>query len=166
VAVLDGGVVQQVDHPDVIVQRPANRRVAGLMCQRLAPMNFLDGTLVEAAANVVLRVSGEEVPVPAAVAANWWPYRGWDVTVGIRPENIVVSDNNPGTGVIPGTVILIELIGHTLMGTCAALGRDLTGLANGKRTMVSGQQVLLKVDWAQAMLFDQKSGQALSIPAG
>jgi multiple sugar transport system ATP-binding protein len=164
VAVLDEGVVQQLDRPDIIVQQPANRLVARLMCQRLGPMNFLDGRLVGAGGGAVFLAHGQQVQIPAEVAGKWLACLEQDVTVGLGPENITVSDMNPGVGVIPGTVILIESNGNTLMGTCAALGRELTGVAVSGRTMAAGQEVFLSVDWAQAMLFDQKHGQTLAVP--
>jgi len=164
VAVLDGGVVQQVDSPDMIVQRPATRRVAALMCQRLGPMNFLDGRLVGADGAVVFLASGQEMRMPAEVAGTWLPYRGQDVTVGFGPESVVVSGNS-GPGVIPGALILIESNGNTLMGTCVALGRDLTGVV-ATSGMGAGQEVFLSVDWEKAMLFEHKSGKMLSVPAG
>jgi multiple sugar transport system ATP-binding protein len=164
VAVLDGGIVQQVDCPGIIVQRPANRLVAGLMCQRLGPMNFLDGRLIGSEGEVVLLAHGQQVPMPLGVATSWLPYRGQEVTVGVRPEDIVISDANPEGGVIRGTVILLESYWNTPMGTCLALGRGVTGVTSGVATL--GQDVFVRVDWTKAMLFEQKSGQTLSVPKG
>jgi hypothetical protein len=128
-------------------------------------MNFLDARLTGGDGDVTLLAGGLEFRMPPEIAGSWRPYCGHNITIGIGPEDLGISDINGGAGVIPATVILIESNGNTLMGTCAALGRELSGVA-AKRTIKPRQEVFLRVNWAKAMLFERQSGRTLRVPAG
>jgi len=83
VAVMSNGVIEQLDEPRVIYDRPASAFVADF----IGDMNFVAGTVtegadgryaVDAGAGLVLRGHGDAV-------------RGSSVTVGLRPERLVAE---------------------------------------------------------------------------
>src|SRR5262249_53444949 len=84
VVVLDRGRPQQVDRPVALYERPANRFVAAFL--GWPPMSLLDGRLV-AEGRLCLVGDGGELPVPD----EWRRFAGRDVTVGVRPEEVVVG---------------------------------------------------------------------------
>ncbi len=77
VAVMRSGVIQQVDTPKVLYERPANLFVAGFIGS--PAMNFIPGRLEDGK----VRLPFGDVPLPDGVK----PTKGRDVIVGIRPEH-------------------------------------------------------------------------------
>src|SRR5688500_17674743 len=79
IVVLDRGIVQQIDTPMNIYERPINLFVAGFLGN--PAMNFFRGTLTDAAGGQgVLKGEGAELVVPGA-GLPW----GRSVVVSIRP---------------------------------------------------------------------------------
>lgn len=89
IVVLRGGHVEQVGAPLALYHSPANLFVAGFIGS--PKMNFLSGYIVSAdgAAAIVRLADGSllQVAVDAASANS-----GAEVTVGIRPEHILLAD--------------------------------------------------------------------------
>jgi len=81
IVVLNAGVIQQIDTPMALYERPANLFVAGFLGS--PAMNVLRGTL----ANGGLRLAdGTQVPLGgAALPAGW---EGREVLLGVRPEHL------------------------------------------------------------------------------
>lgn len=97
VAVLKFGVLQQVDTPRALYDRPANAFVAGFIGS--PAMNLLEGTINSG--NV--SIGGYNVPIEAAVANKAASQK---IIVGVRPEHLVVSNEG-----ISMTVNLVEELG-------------------------------------------------------
>ena len=89
IVVMKDGVVQQVDTPPNLYQKPGNLFVAGFMGS--PQMNFLDAVISEKGGNMIATIGNEhEVIVPAAKAKVLKDkgYVGKKVVLGIRPEDI------------------------------------------------------------------------------
>ncbi len=83
IVAMHGGVVQQVGSPLELYDRPNNLFVAGFIGS--PGMNFLDATYVEGAVRLK---DGTIIPLAAPLSlAN-----GAKVTLGIRPEHVVIAD--------------------------------------------------------------------------
>lgn len=102
VAVMDGGVLQQVGSPDALYERPANVFVAQFIGE--PPMNLLRGTLVRENGGAVLRLTTGALRLPAAAVP---PGRGGEVVLGIRSEHLRLTAAADGDG-LPGTVFFRE----------------------------------------------------------
>ncbi|HMF19617.1 MAG TPA: ABC transporter ATP-binding protein [Gemmataceae bacterium] len=157
VAVLDRGTLQQVDTPERLLRRPVNRQVARL-CQGRGPLNLLDGQL--GGENLVFSLPGLDISVPESPAKSWMAFRGRPVTVGIRPEDIEISERNSRPGVLHMKVDLIELLDEGFMATCSGSGLLLSGMCHSR--FVRGQDVMLTIAWQNTMLFDGLTGQTLA----
>jgi multiple sugar transport system ATP-binding protein len=99
VAVLKDGILQQVDKPRAMYDRPANRFVAGFIGS--PAMNLID-----------LDVQGDDVrfgswtmPLPRAAKDA---LSSKDVTVGVRPEDLTLVGDGAG---IPVVVEVVEELG-------------------------------------------------------
>jgi multiple sugar transport system ATP-binding protein len=89
IAVMKGGVIQQLDDPDTVYHRPANRFVASFLGS--PPMNFIPGDVISEGGVIGLRANDIVVPLGhLAAPANAAPGRA--VTLGIRPEDIVIGE--------------------------------------------------------------------------
>lgn len=108
IVVLADGRIQQIGKPIDLYRSPVNRFVAGFV--GTPPMNFVEGQLTGengAAAFVAEAINVELLPSDAS--------RG-PITLGIRPEDMVVELGDPGAGTptgFAGCVVLVERLGGT-----------------------------------------------------
>ena len=100
VAVLNYGIMQQVDTPGNLYRHPSNKFVAGFIGS--PAMNLLttthDGSTV--------RFGSLDVPVDPAVAKEMSGLGAEDVTLGVRPQALTLGD----TGV-PAEIAVVEELG-------------------------------------------------------
>jgi multiple sugar transport system ATP-binding protein len=89
VCVLRGGLLQQVDRPQVLYDRPANLFVAGFIGS--PAMNLVEAELAERDGSLVAIFGPHTLAVPAGVVATrpeLRRYAGRRIALGIRPEDI------------------------------------------------------------------------------
>ncbi len=146
VALLEKGVLQQLDTPFNIYNRPANLFVAGFIGS--PPMNLLDGTLVEG------RFSASAGTFGTSSRAS----RGAAVA-GVRPEDCHVTD--PANGKIVGEVYATELMGDHALVTCRIDAATIT--VKTEKTFDRGDGEAIGVDFAETAvhLFDKASGDRI-----
>ena len=146
VALLDKGVLQQLDTPARIYSDPANLFVAGFIGS--PPMNFLKGRIADGA------FEAPGVRVPAADRSGQM-----QVVMGVRPEDCALAD--PGQGQLRGQVYSIELIGdHTLVTVMAGEQQVVVKAANTFEARM-GDTVALRVNAGRAYFFDADSGERI-----
>jgi len=105
VCVLRGGILQQVDRPQVLYERPANLFVAGFIGS--PAMNLVEAELVEQDGGLAVRFGPHALSLPDS---SLRPHAGRRVALGIRPEDI--ADVPSGTdGALDVTVDIREDMG-------------------------------------------------------
>ncbi len=129
IAVMNFGVIQQVGTPQHLYDHPANVFVAGFIGS--PSMNFFDVKVV--GGDHDLRLEGESftLPVPKSKAAGLRSFRGREIVLGIRPENIHDRDFVPpqtNAAPVAAKVEVTELMGnevflHLLAGEQSFLAR-------------------------------------------
>lgn len=89
IAVFNDGIIQQIDQPDVLYERPVNSFVA----QFIGENNFLHGTVenIERGLCTVRLDSGEVITATAGNIGGL----GSRTTVSVRPERVVVEGEGP-----------------------------------------------------------------------
>jgi len=115
VAVLDGGILQQVDSPTTLYSRPANLFVAGFIGS--PAMNLLE---VDRGAQG-LQIGGVDVPVHASVTGDLQDRSESAYSVGFRPEHLRIEGAG-GVG-MSGEVRVVETMSwshSTARRTCSA----------------------------------------------
>lgn len=110
VAVMKGGVLQQVDTPKKLYHQPVNAFVAGFIGS--PSMNLFEATLK----NGTLHLPGSSIELSEAVIARvpaLAAYEGRKIVFGIRPEDLFDSmlDSGRGHQTIPARVDSIEELG-------------------------------------------------------
>ncbi len=117
VAVLSAGVLQQVDAPRMIYDRPANLFVASFIGS--PPMNLAMSSIEAGEGGLAVRLGDARIPLTPEVVAGKG-LEGWagkPVTVGVRPEDIFDASRNGGGG--PGTIRAsverVEALGASLL---------------------------------------------------
>ncbi|PTE20145.1 polyamine ABC transporter ATP-binding protein, partial [Cereibacter changlensis JA139] len=138
-AVLDGGVIQQIGTPQELYDRPANGFVAGF----LGTANILKGSLRDGA---FVTESGNALPVATTLAAA--------SRIVLRPQNISLTDDS-GPGVIPGAIRHREFLGSQIRYLVdTADGQIIVDRLHGEGAVAheAGVQVALRVESRNAPL--------------
>jgi multiple sugar transport system ATP-binding protein len=111
VCVMRSGLLQQVDRPQVLYDRPANLFVAGFIGS--PAMNLVEAELAERNGALVARFGPHELALPAEVVAQrpaLRRYAGRQVALGIRPEDIA-DEPGPDDARLEVTVDIREDMG-------------------------------------------------------
>ena len=126
VAVMSNGLIEQLDEPRAIYDRPLTPFVADF----IGDMNFVDGEVVEAADGGFAVDAGSGVVIRGRGAAE----RGRRVRVGIRPERMAAHPGQPdGTAnTAPGEVVTKMYLGDQV--------QVVARLANGASVIVREQR--------------------------
>ena len=158
ICVLKDGVIQQVDTPVALYQRPANAFVAGFIGS--PEMNIVDAELVASA----IRVGGRELALPAARLPRG---RQGAVKFGLRPEHIaLVPFAGPAGVAAPAALRFAEHMGnevfvHAEIGGVPFTARVPAGQADGLQAQPRGSALTLHLQMDAAHLFDATTGAAL-----
>jgi multiple sugar transport system ATP-binding protein len=115
IAVLHKGELQQVDTPDDLYGRPANRLVATIVGS--PPMNFLpclvqktNGQLNLTHSGFGIRVVGDSHPLRDCLNRAVPDAR--EVLLGVRPEDVRLFETPPSSGqALPAQVVVVEPLG-------------------------------------------------------
>jgi ABC-type sugar transport system ATPase subunit len=161
IAILDRGQIQQIGTAEDLYERPASLFVAGFIGS--PQMNFIAARLASpAAAAVVVELPGGH-KLKAAVDTGA-ATKGETVTLGIRPEHLVVSSE---AGAIVATVTLIEWLGNVRF---AYLTTDFTDdplvmQLQPEQSLAEGQTVSVSARPGDCHLFDS-TGEAFPRASG
>jgi multiple sugar transport system ATP-binding protein len=185
VAVLRDGLLQQVDTPADVYDRPKNLFVAGFIGS--PPMNLAEVSVEQENGRLVVPLGKTRIPVGARLTDR----AGQKVVLGIRPEDLKGADSGGGTDgkvTLPANVDRVEALGAQLLvyfnvdaplaqsaGVAAALGarlEEVTHLARAgsefcatfePRTGVRvGDDVSVTVDVDRLHFFDPETEDALT----
>jgi multiple sugar transport system ATP-binding protein len=155
IAVLKDGILQQVGTPRELYERPNNVFVAGFIGS--PAMNLFVSSLEEGG----VQFGTEIVPLDRDTVGR---AHGSQVTVGVRPEDIVVGPAD-GKG-LSVTVDLVEelgadgyLYGHTDINGKRA---DVVARVDGRKHPIAGDTVTLAAAAGHVHAFDIESGERLN----
>jgi multiple sugar transport system ATP-binding protein len=151
VAVMRNGVIQQLDDPQTIYDRPANLFVAGFIGS--PSMNLLKGVLEPDGDGLALSLGNGALRLPAA-APEWRGYVGRKVIAGIRPENLRLGQADSS---LSGTVDVVEPTGPDTMVIVNVEGQLVTARLGARERLRVGDAISLVVDTATVSLFDPDS---------
>jgi multiple sugar transport system ATP-binding protein len=165
IAVLNGGIIQQLGAPQELYDHPANLFVAGFI--GTPAMNFFPGAKVvgdNGSTRVVLEGIGQ-VAVPDAHAERARAAAGKNLTFGIRPVHLedasVASSNGVVQSSIDGVVDVVENLGNELQVYLTSGGKNVIATLDPRSRVVAGNNVKLYVDSDQIHLFDSDTGVAV-----
>jgi multiple sugar transport system ATP-binding protein len=156
IAVMKGGVVEQLGTPDEIYNHPRNLFVAGFTGS--PPMNFA-ACIVAKDGQSLLFDGGVTVAVPKERWANLTSVQGRAMRFGIRPEHISVAPKS--TEAIAAKVILTEPLGSDTMALLQFGNVELTGRFAPDAGLKPGLMVPIALEMHKFHLFDGETGLAL-----
>jgi multiple sugar transport system ATP-binding protein len=183
VAVLRDGVLQQVDAPATVYDRPANLFVAGFIGS--PPMNLAEATVEQKSGSLSVTLGEATIPVSHSGDGGLGARVGQKVIVGVRPEDL--HQGADGNATFDATVDRVEALGSQLLvffnvdaplaqsaGLAAALGARLEEVTHLGREGTEfcaafeprsgarvGDKVRVAVDAARLHFFDHETEVAL-----
>jgi multiple sugar transport system ATP-binding protein len=162
IAVINKGVLQQLDTPQNLYDHPNNLFVAGFIGS--PAMNFFPGKLRKDDGKIVVDAGDFVVPIPPKKAKPYESSVGKDIIFGIRPENIHDVDFVPPN--IDAEKVSVKVDVTELMGNEIFLY-----LVSGKNTFVSrvdprsklrvGEQATVAFDMDSFHIFDATTEEAI-----
>jgi multiple sugar transport system ATP-binding protein len=169
IAVLNGGVIQQLGAPSDLYEYPANRFVAGFIGS--PAMNFFEGARLERGDGVWLRLSeGVALKVPEDVAVRAENYIGRTVTMGIRPEHLEEGQaarrrqgqENLSSHLVPVRVDVVENLGNEQMVYGVLGDKQVLARVDARSTIHPGDDVELYFDMQRIHLFDPENERCIT----
>lgn len=157
VAVLQEGILQQMDRPEVLYDHPRNRFVAGFV--GWPPMNFVDGQVVTQAGQLGFQAANDWFPWEGADVPDLKP--GQPVTLGLRPHKVTLGQV-PESIALTMEVSAVEKRGEQQLLTLQRPGWQLTALLDCSTPAVEQQTMTVSWDMKQAHWFDRSTGMNLS----
>jgi multiple sugar transport system ATP-binding protein len=156
IAVLRRGLLQQVADPFTLYGRPANQFVAGFIGS--PPINFFSASLDEAGTTLQ---SGEvRIQVPAELAVRLAPRRGKTVTLGIRPEDLLLDAHGAGV-TLDGVVDVREPLGSEVLVHLDTPVGKFVARYPGQDVPAVGSKAKLHFSFAKLHCFDPDTELAL-----
>jgi len=155
IAVMKGGVIQQLAEPQEIYNRPSNLFVAGFIGS--PSMNFLKGKTVDGGR--AFQFGGTKIDLAG--------YDGGAVLerdqaiLGVRPEHITVSTTPLSGPSIPAEIEIDENLGADSLLWLRAEGTNMSVRVPVEGRLPAGTKVHLGLDIPKASLFDAKTEQRI-----
>ena len=154
IVVLDKGIIQQIDEPMHIYERPVNLFVAGFLGN--PAMNLFRGRLQQAD-GLVLEGDGARLPVPTLKVQA-----GQEIVAGVRPEDLhVVTDAAAPGGSLAATVELLESVGSEAFIHATSGGWKLIARASPYNLPAIGARITLQPAPERIHFFDAQTGKRL-----
>src|SRR5437667_10927405 len=114
VVVMRDAWVQQVGEPLELCGKPANKFVAGFIGSHA--MNFVDVKVADANGALWAETQGIRVKVPPIHTSRIVPYKGQQVTMGVRPEDLhPASGSDPRQYCFDAVVDVVEPLGSDIL---------------------------------------------------
>jgi len=116
IAVMNKGILQQLDTPQTLYDFPANMFVAGFIGS--PSMNFFPAKLVKEGSNLFVDTGEMKVKIPEGRAGVYMPLAGKDIIFGIRPENIhnpMYAPPGIHAETVDAKVDVVELMGFEII---------------------------------------------------
>lgn len=158
IVVMKDGFIQQIDTPQNLYNKPCNLFVAGFIG---APqMNFINGTIVKTENGYAAEFADRRIGLTESKSENLAGYVGKEVMLGIRPEDIAVS--NEGSDSVELMVDLIELMGAEMYLHCDLSGNKLivrTPVIDGCK---ADSSLTVRFHTNKLHLFDKETGMVIS----
>jgi multiple sugar transport system ATP-binding protein len=169
IAVLNGGVIQQLGAPSDLYDAPANKFVAGFIGS--PAMNFFEGARLERSEGLWLRLAeGVALQVPEAVAVRVENYIGRTVTLGIRPEHLEEGQAarrrhgqaDLSHALVPVRVEVVENLGNEQMLYGLVGDKAVVARVDARTALHPGDQVQLCFDLQRIHLFDPETERCIT----
>ncbi|MEP0520475.1 MAG: ABC transporter ATP-binding protein [Hyphomicrobiales bacterium] len=146
IAIMKDGLIQQLDSPHEIYNRPVNKYVADFIGS--PSMNFFEGNVTSGrfvSGNLDVDLAGYEFAEGGNASGPAW--------FGIRPEHIVVNDTAPFT--MESDIEIVEPMGSDTLVWTTINDKPFRVRMDGQASVNVGDKMKIGFDPARASMFDK-----------
>ncbi len=162
IAVLNDGILQQIDTPQNLYDLPANIFVAGFIGS--PAMNFFDGELVEWDGRVAVKTDEFMLAIPESRADTYRPHLGENIVLGVRPEDIHDPDFAPpeiSQQLVEAEVDVTELMGDEVVVYLISEGTEFLGRFDPRTDARVGKTMSVAFNMDRMHIFDKTTEKAI-----
>ncbi len=162
IAVLKDGILQQIDTPQTLYERPDNLFVAGFIGS--PSMNFFNATLVRENGDFYIDTGVFRVKVPEERKATWGRAAGQRVVLGIRPEDIHDPNYSPPgiqSASVEAQVDVTELLGNEVLMYLKSGNLNYIARVDPRTSARIGHQITVLMNTSNMHLFDAETEKAI-----
>ena len=164
IVVMKDGLIQQVDTPQNLYDKPCNEFVAGFIGS--PQMNFINATVWKVSDGYTLKFDKYEVKLPASKNKNncLARYAGREVVFGIRPENVHDEPEfleKVSEGIIEANVDVTELMGAEIYLYLNISGIPITARVEPTSKAKPGDIIKIALDLEKIHIFPRKQNRRL-----
>ena len=164
IVVMKDGIVQQIDTPTNLYNKPGNLFVAGFIGS--PQMNFFDAICNVSGSDVELQIGESHFPLPAEKAQKLIEggYAGKTVVLGIRPEDVheATAADKAGGKTIPCTIKFYELLGAEVYLYFDLEGMQMTARTSANTTLRTGSPAEFSLDMNKVHVFDKETKNTIT----
>ncbi|WEN15476.1 sn-glycerol-3-phosphate ABC transporter ATP-binding protein UgpC [Rhodanobacter sp. AS-Z3] len=157
IVVLDGGVIQQIDTPMNLYDKPANLFVAGFFGS--PAMNLLHGTLKHDGGWTLVTAHGEITLGEPPPSSAWQPWCERAVVLGVRPEDLQPME--AGISALTAQLEVLEPVGNEVFLNLRYGDQRLVSRVSPRALPEPGSQMPLTLVPKRLHLFDAASGSRI-----
>ncbi len=164
IVVLKDGIIQQVDTPQNLYNKPQNLFVAGFIGS--PQMNFIDAKVVQVGPDVMVAFGEYRVKLPEAKtkALVEGGYVDKDIILGIRPEDVHDEDifiSASPESVVDAHVEVTELLGAETNLFLIIAGQSITARVDSRSQAKIGDIINVAFDVNRMHLFDKQTEETI-----
>jgi multiple sugar transport system ATP-binding protein len=156
IAIMRSGVIQQLDTPHNIYNRPVNLFVAGFIGS--PSMNFINGEL-QPSGDPVFNAEGISVPLKGYKFDGSAPVGPLNGVLGIRPEHVAIG---AAAAQMPfsaeSEIEIVEPMGSDTIAWTKLAGQPFTFRCESEVILEVGQKIRIGFDPARGSVFDAATG--------
>jgi multiple sugar transport system ATP-binding protein len=162
IAVMKDGLLQQVDTPQNLYDKPDNMFVAGFIGS--PSMNFFEVMIKGTSGNIAVNGEGFQLPIPADRARGLLGYVGQSVHMGIRPEDLHDADYIPPNihpGNLDAQVDVTELMGNEVFLYLLTGGHAYVARVDPRTKARVGNKINMVANLDNVHFFDKTTEKAI-----
>lgn len=162
IAVMSAGILQQIDSPQNLYDRPNNLFVAGFIGS--PAMNFFPATVRQGDGSLFIDGESFAVKIPENRTSIYTPYVGKSVIFGIRPEDIFNPEFAPPGIVaqpVEATVDVTELMGNEIIVYLTTGNHSYVARVDPRTRVHVNDKIQVLLNMANMHVFDRETEQAI-----
>jgi multiple sugar transport system ATP-binding protein len=160
IAVINKGKVVQYDTPAAIYDTPADVFVANFVGS--PPMNLVKASVTHKDHGLALVADGFKYEVPESMVGPVRRASDREVLMGIRPESMILSEDQTPESLFEAEVYLCEPQGSNTVINLKVGNDILKSVVQGKFRATVGAKVWVSLPGEQVQVFDSQSGLRLA----
>ncbi|MEA3376906.1 MAG: ABC transporter ATP-binding protein [Chloroflexota bacterium] len=162
IAVLNDGILQQLDTPQDLYDYPSNIFVAGFIGS--PSMNFFDGELIERDGRIAVETREFILDIPEYREPTYRPHLGQEIVFGVRPEDIHDPDFAPpdiSQQLVEAEVNVTELMGDEVVVYLQAAEIEFLGRFDPRTNAKVGKTMSAAFNMDCMHIFDKMTEKAI-----